>query len=115
MGWIRPHQDNMIPSEALMPNQLPLFDWAVIALYAVGMLAVGWYYSRRTTTTEEYLLGGRQMRPLAVGLSLFASLLSTISYLGWPGEVIKYGPMMMAGLLAYPLVWIVAGWPNTFR
>ena len=91
-------------------NQLPVFDWAVIAFYALGMLAVGWYYSRRIKNTEDYLLGGRQMRPLAVGLSLFASLLSTISYLGWPGEMIKYGPMLMAGFLAYPLVWVLAGW-----
>ena len=43
----------------------------VVGFYAVGMLAVGWYYSRRTTTTEDYLLGGRKMNPLSVGLSLF--------------------------------------------
>ena len=65
------------------------------------MLAVGWYYSRRTATADDYLLGGRNMRPLGVGLSLFATLLSTITYLAWPGEMIQNGPMMLAMVVAY--------------
>ena len=85
-------------------------DWLVIGLYGLGMIAVGWYYSRQTRSTEDYLLGGRQMKPLAVGLSMFATLLSTISYLSWPGEMIKYGPMILCGIAAYPLVILVVGW-----
>jgi SSS family solute:Na+ symporter len=92
------------------PHRLTGWDLAVIGVYALGMLAVGWYYSRRTKTRVEYLLGGRTMRPLAVGVSLFASLISTISYLAWPGEVIKNGPMMVSAVMAYPLVGAVVGW-----
>jgi SSS family solute:Na+ symporter len=91
-------------------HRLTLLDMAVIGVYALGMLSVGWYYSRRTGTQEEYLLGGRKMRPLTVGVSLFASLISTISYLAWPGEVIKNGPMYVSAVLAYPLVAVVVGW-----
>lgn len=86
------------------------WDWLVIAAYLLGVLSVGWYYSRRTRSREEYLLGGRQMTPLAVGISLFASLISTISYLAFPGEVIKNGPMIVSVVLAYPLVAVVVGW-----
>ncbi len=93
-----------------VPHHLVVWDWAVIAVYVLGMLAVGWYYSRRTKTGEQYLLGDRKMSPLMVGISLFASLVSTISYLAWPGEMIKFGPMMFAGVLAYPLVGVVVGW-----
>ncbi len=92
------------------PHALSTLDWIVIGLYAVGMLAVGWYYSRRTTTTDDYLLGGRNMNPLNVGLSLFATLLSTISYLAYPGEMIRYGPMILAMVVAYPFVGLVVGW-----
>jgi len=94
-----------------VPHRMPPLDWLVIAVYAAGMLAVGWYYSRRTATTEDYLLGGRNMNWVNVGLSLFATLLSTISYLAWPGEMIRYGPLFMMGALAsYPFVFVVAGW-----
>lgn len=91
-------------------HSLSPLDWIVIGLYAVGMLAVGWYYSRRTATTEDYLLGGRNMKPLNVGLSLFATLLSTISYLAYPGEMIRYGPMVLAMVVAYPFIVLVVGW-----
>jgi len=91
-------------------HRMPFFDWLVIGLYAAGMLAVGWYFARRTATTDDYLLGGRNMRPLGVGLSLFATLLSTITYLALPGEMIRYGPMILAVTCAYPFVYLIAGW-----
>ena len=84
-------------------------DWAIIVLYAIGMVGVGFYYSRKINNTEDYLLGGRQMKPLMVGLSLFASLLSTISYLSYTGEMIRYGPMVITGALAFPFVIFLVG------
>jgi SSS family solute:Na+ symporter len=91
-------------------QRLAPLDWVVIGAYALGMLAIGWYYSRRTSNTDDYLLGGRKMRPLSVGLSLFATMLSAVSYLAWPGEVIRYGPMMMCVVLAHPITGLVVGW-----
>lgn len=84
-------------------------DWAVIAGYALAMLGIGWYFSRKNKTCEDYLLGNRQMRPMMVGISLFASLISTVSYLAWPGEIIKNGPMIICTLLSYPLIGLVVG------
>ena len=69
-------------------------DWTVIALYGVAMLAIGGYFSRRQKTSEEYLVGGRQVSSFVAGISLFASFLSTISYLAIAGEVIKHGPLV---------------------
>ena len=87
------------------------FDWAVIVAYGLGMLAIGLYYSWKTKTTEDYLLGGRKMSPWGLGLSLFATMLSAISYLGFPGEMIQHGPTLIIGkLLCYPFVALVVGW-----
>lgn len=85
-------------------------DWGVIGLYFVAMLAIGWFYSFHTRTSDDYLLGGRQMKPWAVGLSLFATLCSTISYLSTPGEMIQHGPMYFTSIAAYPVVTLVIGW-----
>ena len=92
------------------PHFLTGLDWFVIGFYAAGMLVVGWYYSRKTTTTEDYLLGSRNMKSFGVGLSLFATLMSTISYLAYPGEMIRFGPMVFSMILAYPFVALVVGW-----
>ncbi len=93
-----------------VPHRLAMLDWTAIVVYLIGMLLVGAYYSRRVKTTEDYLLGGRNMRPWAVGLSLFATLLSTLSYVALPGEVIKYGPMIVSQIIAAPVVVVIAGW-----
>ncbi len=89
---------------------MPTFDWVVVALYGFGMLAVGFFYAQRTRTAGDYLLGGRTMSPWMVGLSLFATMLSTLSYLAWPGEMIKNGPIILMGYAAYPFVLLVVGW-----
>jgi SSS family solute:Na+ symporter len=85
-------------------------DWSVIVLYFAGMLGIGWFFRSRTQTADDYLLGGRTMKPWAVGLSLFATLLSTISYLSSPGEIILHGPMYFASLLSFPFISVVVGW-----
>lgn len=84
-------------------------DWVAIAVYVVMLLGIGWYYARRTVTTEDYLLGGRRMNPVTVGLSMFATLLSTLTYLALPGEMIKHGPMIVSQYMMYPVIFLVIG------
>lgn len=91
-------------------NTLTWLDWLIIIVYIMSMLGIGWYYNRKNNTEEDYLLGGRRMNPLMVGISLFATLLSTLSYLSYPGEMILHGPGIFVGMLAFPLVYYVAGW-----
>jgi SSS family solute:Na+ symporter len=91
-----------------MDGAFQILDWLVLGAYAVGMMAIGWWYSR-VKNVEEYLLGGREMKPWAVGISLFATLMSTLTYLAFPGEMIRHGPMFLSSLLAYPLIYFVVG------
>lgn len=85
-------------------------DWQVIFGYGCLMLGVGAYYARQNKTADDYLLGGRRMSPIALGLSLFATLVSTLSYLGNPGEMIAHGPMMSTQSLAHPLIFLIVGY-----
>lgn len=85
-------------------------DGCVILIYAAGVLGIGWYYSHKNRSTEDYMLGARRMKPWAVGLSLFATLTSAVSYLLIPGEIIKHGPMLFSSVLIYPFIFLVLGW-----
>jgi hypothetical protein len=38
-------------------------DWVIIAAYGLGMLAVGWYYARRSQSRDDYLLSPRCSAP----------------------------------------------------
>jgi len=93
-------------------------DWIVVVLYMAGMIGIGVYYARRNKTADDYYLGGRKMKPFMVGVSLFATLISTISYLSVPGEIMKHGPLAILDMLALPLIFVLAGYfiiPNIMK
>lgn len=89
---------------------LGVADWLVVSAYACGMLGIGLYYSYRTKTAEQYYLGDRKMKPGMVGLSLFASMISTISYLAVPGEIMRHGPMYLTSVAAIPFIYVIVGY-----
>lgn len=93
-----------------MHDGLHFIDGLIIAAYACAMLSLGWYYSRRQQSTDEYFTGSRAMNPLLIGISLFATLLSTITYLCGPGEIITYGPYMLTGVLSFPIAYVIVGY-----
>ena len=105
-------RSTLIAASASYPSRgLTSLDWLVITTYMLATLVIGWYYSRHTVSTGDYLLGGRKINSLSLGLSLFATLLSAITYLALPGEMVKYGPIFAIGkVAAYPLVAIIVGW-----
>ena len=85
-----------------------LLDWSIVIAYLLLMLLIGYQSSRKNKTAEDYILGGKTMKPFMIGVSLFATLFSTLSYLSYPGEMIKYGPVFLAGILSLPVAnWIV--------
>lgn len=86
-------------------------DWVVVALYAAVMVGIGLYYSARQTSTEEYFLGSRRMGSFVIAISIYATLLSTISYLSIPGEITKHGPAnVLFSMLALPITIVVTGY-----
>ncbi len=79
-------------------------DHAVIVGYLALTLLIGFLASRRQETNDEYFLASRGLPWFAVGLSVLATLLSSLTYLSEPGEVWKSGVMNFLGkMLAIPL------------
>ena len=61
--------------------KLPLIDVVTLVIYLLGMLAIGVYFSRRNTSTEEYFLGGRQFAGWVIGLSLVGTSSSRVTFI----------------------------------
>lgn len=89
---------------------MTILDYSIVVVYLLATLGLGIWLARRNRNEEEYLLGGGRLSPKTLGLSLFATFISTITYLAIPGEMIKSGPMYLAELLAFPLIFLVAGY-----
>ncbi len=93
-----------------MSDGLQPIDAVVVAGYVCFVLGLGWYYSRRQKNAGEYFTGSRAMPPFLIGISLFATLFSTISYLGTPGELINKGPVVLTGMLSIPIAYLIVGY-----
>jgi SSS family solute:Na+ symporter len=95
-----------------MQSSFHALDWAIIAIYLVAMAAIGVYFSRKQTSLDQYLLAGRNMGWLPVGLSLMAALNSGMDYLMQPSSTIRYGIVLAIGIVSwlplYPWVTRVA-------
>ena len=88
---------------------MTLIDWIILGLYASSTIGLGWWMSRRQKDTSEYFVGSGRMNALLIGVSLFATLLSTITYLAIPGEVLGKGPVYLSNYISYPFVFLVMG------
>ena len=65
-----------------------------MAGYLLGILLMGAYFMFRQESTSEYFLGSQKLHWLPVAISMFASVLSAISYIACPAEGYNYGMTM---------------------
>src|SRR5690242_7438343 len=93
-------------------NTLHFIDYAVIAISIIGSLGFGFYFARRQTNTNTYFAAGRSIPSWAVGISILATLISSVTFLAYPGAGFKsnwillvQGIMVVIVLLG--LVWFV--------
>ena len=68
-------------------KSLPILDLIVIALYLVAMIAVGVYFSRKNKNPEQYSSASGAIPGWAIGMSIYATFLSSNTFLGVPGKV----------------------------
>lgn len=79
-------------------NSFGVVNLLVVTVYFALLVAVGLYFSRREKTTEDFFLGGKRVPWWAMGLSIFGTQLSAITFLSIPAR-------------AYATDWVYA-WAN---
>ena len=90
------------PAGGLLPA-----DWAVLALYIAGIVALGVFVGRRTRSVSDFFLAGREMRWWAAGLSVMATQLSAITFVGTTGQAYTHGMSFVAFYFGLPFAMIV--------
>jgi SSS family solute:Na+ symporter len=77
-------------------------DLAIIAIYFLAVLAIGFYLRRFAKSGEDFFLAGREMTAWVAGLSFLSANLGSLELLGWAGSSYQYG------ILAVHWYWIGA-------
>jgi SSS family solute:Na+ symporter len=67
-------------------SSLRWLDATVIIVYMVAMVFVGLHFARRQTSTEAYFVAKRSIPHWAMGISIYAALISSITFIAYPGS-----------------------------
>ncbi|MEN6384463.1 MAG: sodium/solute symporter [Phycisphaerales bacterium] len=62
-------------------------NFTTLGIYLLGIIAVGVYFAGRNKTTDDFFRGGKRIPAWAAGLSIFSTLLSSITFLAIPAKV----------------------------
>lgn len=90
-------------------NSLPLIDISIIVLYLLGMIGVGVYFSRRNNSTDQFTKASGHIPGWALGISLYATFLSSNTFLGVPGKAFGSNWNSFVFSLSMPLAaWVAA-------
>ncbi len=66
-------------------------DFAVIVIFFVMVLAIGFYLKRYTKSGEDFFLAGREMTAWVAGLSFMSANLGSLELMGWAAAAYEYG------------------------
>ena len=70
-------------------------DMIIAFAYVLGIIGIGIYFSRKHKSPKDFLLAGRSMGWLPVGLSLMATLTSAVGYMSFPAGAFRSGLILL--------------------
>ncbi len=83
-------------------------NWVVMAVYFFGLAGMGWWFMRKKKSAEDYFRGGGRIPWWAAGISIFAAMTSSISFLAVPALAYmsdwRYATKCFCIILIPPLV-----------
>ena len=84
-------------------------NWTVLIVYLLSMVLLGYYFMRREGDAEDFFKGGGRIPWWAAGISIYATMLSAITYMAYPAKAYAtdwtYYPMLVTILIvSFPVV-----------
>jgi solute:Na+ symporter, SSS family len=94
-----------------MNSHFTRLDWIVLVAYFAATMSIGFYFWRKSRSPDGFTVASRSLPGWVCGLSIFATYLSSISYLALPGKSFadNWNPFVFS--LSIPLAtWIAVRW-----
>ena len=81
------------------------FDWVVIGIYFTIMFLIGVYFSKKTKSTDDYFKAGGRVPAWVTAMSIYATALSSISFIAIPASV--YNNSWLLGMAPLGIILMV--------
>ena len=90
--------------------QLHWLDITTLVIYFGILVAMGIYFSRKNTNTEEYFVGGRSFSGWIIGLSMVGTAISSVTFLAFPADAFKTAWLRILPGFTLPLAIIIGAY-----
>lgn len=85
-------------------NGIHWIDYLIVFLSVAAAIVVGVYFAHRQKDTSTYFAAGGKIPAWAVGMSIFATLISSVTFLAYPGAAYADNWILLVQGLMVPLV-----------
>ena len=86
-------------------------DLIIFFVFTGGIVLLGASFYSRKTTADDFTSAGRSLPGWVVGMSIFSTYVSSISYLGYPGKAYDSNWNAFVFSLSIPIAsWVAARW-----
>ena len=79
-------------------------DYLIVAISILLAIGMGAYFAHRQKDTSTYFAGGGKIPAWAVGMSIFATLISSVTFLAYPGAAYADNWILLVQGLMVPIV-----------
>ena len=93
-----------------MSHSLHLADIIIIAVFLSATLYLGLRFARKRQSTQSYFLARGKIPAWAIGMSLLSSMISSVTFLAYPGEGYSSNWILLVQGLMVPVVLLGIIW-----
>ncbi len=96
------------PQTVRQKSQFGWIDYTTLVLYLAGIGLISYYFSKKKQTSQDYLLGSKNIPYWAAGISIMATQVSAIGFMSIPAKAYAVNWAYFAGVftwfIAVPIV-----------
>ena len=87
-----------------MAASIHWIDTSIVIVSVLFTISTGLYFSRRQKSSDRYFAGSKTIPAWAIGISIFATLLSSVTFLAYPSAAYKSNWILLVQGLMVPIV-----------
>ncbi|MEM9365769.1 MAG: sodium/solute symporter [Planctomycetota bacterium] len=89
-------------------REFGMVNYGVLITYLIAVVGVGVYFTRKNQNTNDFFRGGQRIPWWAAGCSIFATMLSSLTFTGIPSKAFAQDWVYAIGNFMIPVVAILA-------
>jgi len=91
-------------------NSIHWIDTAIVIVSVLSTIVIGLYFSKRQKSSDHYFSGSKNIPAWVIGISIFATLISSVTFLAYPAAAYKSNWILLVQGLMVPIVLLGLIW-----